>query len=967
MVSAMSRLLTSTWREGLLWKTYGLAALALTVAYFLLGGNADAQSAIYGLLGAAAPIAILVGVWRHRPARQLPWFLFAAGLGLWCVGDSYWNYYVWFVEKQAPYPSPADVAYLAAYPFLIIGVFILIRGSGRPRLGDMLDGAIVTFAAASVTMLYLLNPLLAASEPGFTRVLAVGTPVMDFVMFVALTQLLFRRHVVNAALRMFMIGVGGLLIADAAYSYLGLKGEYTTGMIIDAGWLVCYGIWGIAALHPSMAQIKALPERINGGLSTWRIGALLAAMLAPPIVLIWRAFDESTSSDELGGVIVVVTLLVGARVWVLQRDSKAGQAALVRSDERLHLAQQIASVSTWEIDLATGGLAVSGPLAAMISGSADVEATEEAWVAFVHPDDRERVLTAFDQASKVGGVFEQEYRYRCPDGKEGWLLSRGQIFLEDARAVGVGVDITQRHAMEEQLAYSAEGMQMAQELGGIGTWDADLETGERTWSKNLREIYGVDDDMKASHEAFMGLVHPEDREGLEEAMGAASENGEHGEFEYRLVRPNDGEVRWLLSRGNAVAGSRGRRFLGVAVDITDRRLAEQHRAKLEQQLRQAHKLEAVGRLAGGIAHDFNNILLAIRGNGELALDVLKDGANATEEVEEMIAAADRAAALTAQLLAYSRRQVLQAEVLDLNDVVRDMDRLLRRMIGEDVELHAVVADEPVDISADRSQIEQVIANLAVNARDAMPNGGVLTVEVATATIGSDHGIDLEPGHYAKLTVSDTGVGMDAETAAKVFEPFFTTKAEGTGFGLSTVHGIVVQTGGSIWVYSEVDHGTTFKIFLPLSVQAQPLESSVPETRTVSFQGAGETILLVEDDPHVQKIVSTILSRSGYRVLTADGADQALRVVRAQNGNAIHLLLSDLVMPGTSGRELAIQVEALRPDISILYMSGYTDDAVIRRGVLEAGMAFIQKPFGAEDLVRRVREVLDSAHDRTVAA
>jgi CheY-like chemotaxis protein len=332
----------------------------------------------------------------------------------------------------------------------------------------------------------------------------------------------------------------------------------------------------------------------------------------------------------------------------------------------------------------------------------------------------------------------------------------------------------------------------------------------------------------------------------------------------------------------------------------------------------------------------------------------------------MVAAADRAAALTAQLLAYSRRQVLQAEVLDLNEIVRDMDKLLRRMIGEDVELHAVVADEAVLINADRSQIEQVIANLAVNAREAMPEGGVLTVEVATATIGSEHAVDLPPGPYARLTVNDTGAGMDAETVAKVFEPFFTTKAEGTGFGLSTVHGIVVQSGGSIWVYSEVDHGTTFKIFLPLTEQAQPLESSLPDKPVIVAGSAGETILLVEDDPHVQRIVRNILSRSGYRVLAADGAKEAMRLA-GNGGGTINLLLSDLVMPGTSGRELAVQIQTLRPDISILYMSGYTDDAVIRRGVLEAGMAFIQKPFGAGDLVRRVREVLDSNHDRMVAA
>jgi two-component system cell cycle sensor histidine kinase/response regulator CckA len=244
---------------------------------------------------------------------------------------------------------------------------------------------------------------------------------------------------------------------------------------------------------------------------------------------------------------------------------------------------------------------------------------------------------------------------------------------------------------------------------------------------------------------------------------------------------------------------------------------------------------------------------------------------------------------------------------------------------------------------------------------------VLTVEVATSEIDSEHAIDLPAGHYAKLTVTDTGRGMDPETVAKVFEPFFTTKDEGTGFGLSTVHGIVLQSGGSIWVYSEVDHGTTFKIYLPLAEQAQSLELSVPDESAVIAKSAGETILLVEDDPHVRRIVENMLSRSGYCVLAAEGAKEALRLVDERAGAPIHLLLSDLVMPGTSGRELAVQIQALRPDISILYMSGYTDDAVIRRGVLDAGMAFIQKPFGAADLGRRVRHELDVQNARPEAA
>ena len=1037
-------------------------------------------------------------MWRYRPEQSRHWLLFAISLALWCVGEGIWNYYLW-TGQEVPYPSFADVAFLAAYPLMIAGVFVLVRGWGRPRIGNMLDAAIVSLGAGAISLLFLLTPLVTTSEPAFAKAIAIGFPVFDFVMLVALTQLMFRGRSMNFSLKAVLVAMGALLVADAAYSYLALEGAYTNGMTIDGGWMIGYAFFGIAALHPSMAQVRSLKEHQAAGLSVWRIGALLLALLAAPLVLIAQAMmGQTVKAGPIGVVIVITMLLVGARVLLLQRDGKKAHDALAQADERLGLAQRVAGVSTWDIDLVTGRIVVSDELATMMTGSADGDVTFQDWVSFVHPGDRDRVTAGFERARERGGDFEHEYRFRSPNGTEGWLFSRGRVFVGETgapRAFGVVVDVTLRRWMEEQLQRSEEGMRLAQEVGGIGTWDTDLQTGETTWSQNLRRIAGVGDDVVGNHDLFLSLVHPDDRAGLDAAMIAAEDNTGHPEFEYRLVRPN-GEVRWLLSRGDAVPGpdgkatrflgvavditnrraieekmtnreegfrlaesaanvgtwdldlkthelawsdsmremigvppefeptyeafldwihpddrasvdqavtaslaegteflvqyrtrgrsageeswmeSRGRglvdetgapvRLVGVAVDVTDRHLAEEHQTKLEHQLRQAHKLEAVGRLAGGIAHDFNNILLAIRGNGELALHALKDGDDAVEEVEEMVAASERAAALTAQLLAFSRQQVLQAEVLDLNEVVRDMDKLLRRMIGSNIELNSVLSDEPVHLSADLSQVEQVIANLAVNARDAMADGGQLTLEVTTIEVGSDEEIDLVPGSYAMLTVSDTGRGMDAETVAKIFEPFFSTKADGTGFGLSTVHGIVVQSGGSIWVYSEVGLGTTFKVFLPLAEQAQPLESRQRDRAETKTQSLGETILLVEDDPHVQRIVRNILHRSRYRVLPASGAEEAIELAKVENGT-IDLLLSDLVMPGIGGRELAEQIQLLRPDIAILYMSGYTDDAVVRRGVLEAGVAFIQKPFGAEALALRIREVLDAHSDQPAAA
>jgi CheY-like chemotaxis protein len=330
----------------------------------------------------------------------------------------------------------------------------------------------------------------------------------------------------------------------------------------------------------------------------------------------------------------------------------------------------------------------------------------------------------------------------------------------------------------------------------------------------------------------------------------------------------------------------------------------------------------------------------------------------------MLAAAERAGALTKQLLAFSRQQILQPQVVDLNRVSAGLEKLLARLIGEQIEVAVIAAPEATCVYADTGQLEQVIANLALNARDAMPDGGKLTIEVASVEIDKRHALPLETGRYAMLAVSDTGSGMDAETSAQIFEPFFTTKpGVGTGLGLSTVYGIVNQSGGHTWVYTELGVGTTFKIYLPLVVDspqtAEPLELPAPEAQ-------GETILLVEDDSEVRMFVRQMLTAHGYRVLEAADGDEAFAIAR-QPG-VFDLLLTDVVMRGLNGRETAERVRALRPDVAVLYMSGYTDDAVLRSGVFEQGTSFLQKPFGAADLARKVRQMLDARHlDEAAAA
>ncbi len=388
-----------------------------------------------------------------------------------------------------------------------------------------------------------------------------------------------------------------------------------------------------------------------------------------------------------------------------------------------------------------------------------------------------------------------------------------------------------------------------------------------------------------------------------------------------------------------------------------RDLTEQRR--LQQQLVQSQKMEAVGRLAGGIAHDFNNLLTVITSYSDLLLEDLAPTDPKRQDLEQVRHAADGAAALTRQLLAFSRQQVLAPRVVNLSAVVQGVEKMLRRVIGEDVDLVTALDSNVGAVKADVGQLEQVLMNLAVNARDAMPTGGQLTLETANVEHDPDYAREQEARpqrRFVMLAVTDTGIGMDEATKARIFEPFFTTKepGKGTGLGLATVYGIVRQSGGFIWVYSEVGRGTTFKIYLP------EVDSSVPsagDAAATELPRGTETVLLVEDAVAVRAVARQVLERQGYAVLEAPNGNAALAIAGAHDG-PIHLLLTDVVMPGLSGRQLADQLTRLRPNTHVLYASGYTDDAVVRHGVLEAGIAYLQKPFTAASLARKVREALD---------
>ena len=385
----------------------------------------------------------------------------------------------------------------------------------------------------------------------------------------------------------------------------------------------------------------------------------------------------------------------------------------------------------------------------------------------------------------------------------------------------------------------------------------------------------------------------------------------------------------------------------------------------EERLRQAQKMEAVGQLAGGVAHDFNNLLTIIRGYSDLLLNNIlgPDHAPARDAVDEIRKAADRAAELTQQLLAFSRRQVLAPRVLALNSVIGDMDKMLRRLIGEDIQLTIRLAKDLGPVKADPGQIQQVVLNLAVNSRDAMPRGGQMTIETANVQLDENYARthpEVQPGPFVMLAVTDTGCGMDAATQARIFEPFFTTKGpdKGTGLGLATVYGIVKQSGGSIYVYSEVRRGTCFKVYLPRHEGTAASRDTNASPGAEKSSHGQETLLIVEDDNSVRALTRTVLRSYCYDVIEAVDAGDALRCV-SEHTKPIHLLVTDLVMPGMSGRELAERLKALRPEVKVLYVSGYTDDAVVRHGLLETEVAFLQKPFTPSALACKVREVLDN--------
>jgi PAS domain S-box-containing protein len=699
----------------------------------------------------------------------------------------------------------------------------------------------------------------------------------------------------------------------------------------------------LPAGHPEVQSVLAVPIASVGQAHGW-------------IKLVGNEGRSFSEEDE--DLLLALAGQVG-RIYELERESlelRQAEAALRRERDRSRQYLDVAEVLILALD-ESGRVTLVNRHACTLLGWTAKELLGRNWFETCLPVRCRAEVRRLEAAARQGDPSVVANPILTRSGEERLIEWRPTVTRDHAGnptgTLSSGTDITDRELAATTLRQAEEQMRFALESANVGIWDWDVSRGVLQWSATLEAQYGLEPGtFGGTFDDFMAGIHPDDRAGVRDIMTRAGATGEDFTVEHRAVWPN-GTVRWLSGAGGIRLGQDGRpiRGLGTSMDITARHA-------LEEQYRQAQKMEAVGRLAGGVAHDFNNLLTVILGYCQILLAEGTPADPRRADIAEIEKAALSAATVTRQLLAFSRKEIIEPTVLDLNEVIAAMGLLVERLIGDDIQVVQVLRTGLAPIRADRGQVEQVVMNLALNARDAMPGGGRLTIETANITLDHDYAaahLAVAPGEYVRLTVSDTGSGMTPEVQARLFEPFFTTKApgKGTGLGLATVHGIVARTGGTVHVYSEVGKGTSFQVYFPshgaATLVTEQLATVLPDAV------GGQTVLVVEDMAALRRLIVTMLAHQGYTVLAAANGKEALR--EFERHGSVDVLLTDVVMPGHSGPELVELIRERQPALKIIYMSGYTEDTIAHHGVLQPGIAFLHKPFTADLLDRKLREVL----------
>jgi two-component system cell cycle sensor histidine kinase/response regulator CckA len=917
-------------------------------------------SSIGSLIGNALQIfaSFLAAAMCFRAARRAGgfgrsfWTLVACGMGVWGLADFGWTYNELFLRREPPPGSLIRFLFDTHGMFFVMAIFLnQDKEDSRidaPEVLDFLQIGILFF------LVYFGAYYLPAINLGYQEALEREFQVMTVgtvgIFLLALLQ--WRRSPTREARRLF----GGLASYILVYgilativSWLQVEHETPTGTWFDLGWTtpMLFGAFWAATWQPAPEK-ETRAKRRNHTLAEILVNNGMF-FFAPLVILIQVA--------QLG------PGLRGIRFTLLGLSFSCYAVRIGLTQYRQQQDEETVRRQSLAMDSSIEGIGIldekgvhsyaNSALASMLGFDSPVRIVGQPWKVVYAFQPIAEIETQVRKGLQETGKWAGNLQLRRPDG------SRLPVEFHVGRLPDGGTvcgcrDLSQHQQAEKARADAETKYRMLVEHVNAITYIAEIGLNGKWYyiSPQVENILGyTPEEWLALSSNWDQHIHPDDLP-IVIAAEEQSLNGFPFQAEFR-VRRKDGREVWLSDTAVIVQGSDSHPVMeGIMVDITERKA-------LETQLQQSRKMEAVGRLAGGIAHDFNNLLTIISGYTEMALSRPHLPSEAHADIERIENASGRAAALVRQLLAFSRKQVLQPKILDLNKIVLNLDSLLRRLMDERIEMVTRVKDDLGKVKADPAQVEQVIMNLVVNARDAMPEGGRLVVETCNTDLDANYAVDhvsVRPGRYVMLAVSDTGVGMDRQTVAHIFEPFFTTKesGRGTGLGLSTVYGIVKQSGGYIWVYSEPGKGSTFKVYLP---RVDEVPEAVGAAQIVPRAQRGtETILIVEDEEAVRELIQTVLTEKGYDVIPSRDPQHAEEIA-ARFAGEIHLLLTDMVMPGTSGRELAERISAKRRGIRVLFMSGYTDNVITSGGMLEEGLAFLQKPFSPAALVQKVREVL----------